>query len=122
MWFLINIAGISPVNSQHTFLKLYWAAVSDEDDVLFCCLVPECITDIRQTLCAPRMVGKQSTPNLAELVNVTSSSVIDQVKLVLTSLKVYFILYIFNPFKAMHFTQWIFMSLNMIFYLLLLFV
>ncbi|XP_041477229.1 vacuolar protein sorting-associated protein 51 homolog [Lytechinus variegatus] len=47
----------------------------------------ECITDIRQTLCAPRVVGKQSAPNLAELVNVTSSSVIDQVKLVLTSLK-----------------------------------
>ncbi|XP_071493874.1 vacuolar protein sorting-associated protein 51 homolog [Diadema antillarum] len=49
----------------------------------------ECITDIRQTLCAPRMAGKQDAPNLSELVNVTSSSVIDQVKLVLTNLKAF---------------------------------
>lgn len=49
----------------------------------------ECITDIRQTLCAPRMAGKQDAPNLSELVSVTSSSVIDQVKLVLTNLKAF---------------------------------
>ena len=63
-----------------------------------CSFYSECLTDIRQSLCAPRLAGKQegSSGNLAELLNTISTSVIEQLKHVLTNLKVRFISYLTN--------------------------
>ncbi|CAM5154845.1 unnamed protein product [Natator depressus] len=43
----------------------------------------DCLTDVRQSLAAPRLAGKES-PNLAELLGTISASVLNQIKSVLT--------------------------------------
>ena len=49
----------------------------------------DCLTDIRQNLAAPRLVGKQdSVAKLAELLSNMQSSVIEQMKSVLNNLQV----------------------------------
>ncbi|XP_074642673.1 vacuolar protein sorting-associated protein 51 homolog isoform X2 [Tubulanus polymorphus] len=50
----------------------------------------DCLTDIRQTLAAPRLVAKnEGLSGLAELLNMTISSVVDQVKSVLVNLQAF---------------------------------
>ena len=49
---------------------------------------PDCLTDIRQNLAAPRLVGKQdSVAKLAELLSNMQSSVVEQIKSVLNNLQ-----------------------------------
>lgn len=43
----------------------------------------DCLTDVRQSLAAPRLMGKDS-PNLAELLGTISASILNQIKSVLT--------------------------------------
>ncbi|KAL8183930.1 UNVERIFIED_CONTAM: Vacuolar protein sorting-associated protein 51 [Gekko kuhli] len=43
----------------------------------------DCLTDVRQSLAAPRLMGKDS-PNLAELLSTISASILNQIKSVLT--------------------------------------
>ena len=52
------------------------------------------MTDIRQGLAAPRLVGKQegSQANLNDLLQTTTSAIIDQVKSVLANLQVLYII------------------------------
>ena len=51
----------------------------------------DCLTDIRQNLAAPRLVGKQdSSARLAELLSNMQSSVIEQIKSVMSNLQVSF--------------------------------
>ncbi|XP_077992479.1 vacuolar protein sorting-associated protein 51 homolog [Glandiceps talaboti] len=45
------------------------------------------LTDARQTLCAPRLLTKQDSANLSEVLNTTASSIIDQLKQVLANLQ-----------------------------------
>ena len=46
------------------------------------------MTDIRQTLCAPRVAGKKDKPDMVDLLNTTMTSVVEQIKVILTNLKV----------------------------------
>ncbi|XP_029467123.1 vacuolar protein sorting-associated protein 51 homolog isoform X2 [Rhinatrema bivittatum] len=48
-----------------------------------CCFFLDCLTDVRQTLAAPRLAGKDS-PSLAELLASVSASILNQIKSVLT--------------------------------------
>uniref|UniRef100_H3ADE0 Vacuolar protein sorting-associated protein 51 homolog n=1 Tax=Latimeria chalumnae TaxID=7897 RepID=H3ADE0_LATCH len=43
----------------------------------------DCLTDVRQSLAAPRLMGKDS-PNLAELLSTISASILNQIKSILT--------------------------------------
>ncbi|XP_038070906.1 vacuolar protein sorting-associated protein 51 homolog [Patiria miniata] len=49
----------------------------------------ECMTDIRQTLCAPRIAGKKDKPDMVDLLNTTTTSVVEQLKVILTNLKAF---------------------------------
>ena len=51
---------------------------------------PDCLTDIRQNLAAPRLLGKDGSTscNLADLLHTMSTSVLDQIKSVLANLQV----------------------------------
>ncbi|XP_071827311.1 vacuolar protein sorting-associated protein 51 homolog isoform X2 [Apostichopus japonicus] len=49
----------------------------------------ECLTDIRQILCAPKIAGKQEATDLSELLATMQSSIVDQVRTVLTNLKAF---------------------------------
>ena len=49
----------------------------------------DCLTDIRQNLAAPKLLGKQdSSDSLSELLNNTETSVLEQIKSVLANLQV----------------------------------
>lgn len=51
----------------------------------------DCLTDVRQSLAAPRLVGKQDgggQNNLSELLQTTHSAQVEQIKSVLGNLKV----------------------------------
>ncbi|XP_070539803.1 vacuolar protein sorting-associated protein 51 homolog isoform X2 [Ptychodera flava] len=47
------------------------------------------LTDARQTLAAPRLVAKQDSTNLSDVLNTTTSSIIDQLKQVLANLQAF---------------------------------
>ncbi|XP_033633554.1 vacuolar protein sorting-associated protein 51 homolog [Asterias rubens] len=49
----------------------------------------ECMTDIRQTLCAPRSAGKKDKLDMIDLLNTTSTSIVEQIKAILTNLKAF---------------------------------
>lgn len=49
----------------------------------------DCLTDIRQNLAAPKLLGKQDTSDsLSELLNNTETSMFEQIKSVLANLQV----------------------------------
>lgn len=49
----------------------------------------DCLTDVRQNLAAPRLLGKnEGGANLTELLNTTMASILDQIKSVLANLQV----------------------------------
>jgi hypothetical protein len=61
-------------------------------------IVSDCLTDIRQNLAAPRLVGKQdNVAKLAELLSNMQGSVVEQIKSVLNNLQVSFF---FNSFAS----------------------
>ncbi|XP_033098791.1 vacuolar protein sorting-associated protein 51 homolog [Anneissia japonica] len=47
----------------------------------------ECTTDVRQKLCTPRLIGKQETSNLMDMLTMMSSSIVEQMKVVLANLQ-----------------------------------
>lgn len=53
--------------------------------------VTECLTDIRQILCAPKVAGKQEATDLSDLLSTMQSSLNEQVRTVLSNLKVRYI-------------------------------
>ena len=52
--------------------------------------MPDCLTDIRHNLAAPRLLGKDgsSSCNLADMLHTMSTSLLDQIKSVLANLQV----------------------------------
>ena len=54
-------------------------------------LISDCLTDVRQSLAAPRLVGKQDgggQNNLADLLQTTHTAQVEQIKSVLCNLQV----------------------------------
>ena len=54
-------------------------------------LILDCLTDVRQSLAAPRLVGKQDgggQNNLADLLQTTHTAQVEQIKSVLCNLQV----------------------------------
>lgn len=49
----------------------------------------ECLTDIRQILCAPKVAGKQEATDLSDLLSTMQSSLNEQVRTVLSNLKAF---------------------------------
>ncbi|XP_071946799.1 vacuolar protein sorting-associated protein 51 homolog [Antedon mediterranea] len=47
----------------------------------------ECTTDVRQKLCTPHLIGKQETSNLMDMLSMMSSSIVEQMKIVLANLQ-----------------------------------
>lgn len=68
-------------------IPLVCSILAPFDDAYY--FISDCLTDIRQNLAAPRLVGKQDggQPNLQELLGNMHTSMTEQVKSVLANLQ-----------------------------------
>lgn len=68
-------------HERKTLKTIFWVTLA-----IF--ITSDSLTDIRQSLASPKLIGKRGGPNLPDLLNTAETAILDQVKSVLSNVQV----------------------------------